>query len=105
MLVKLSVVSTAHLLLYKPRITHCDDGKTVTEFLASVILDNTNSLDVSSISEVLVGKSFIETSCVDVSCLELITMMELRSSLNSGGNVHYFFLFLIIVLIVQIESF
>ena len=91
MLLKVSVVSNRHFVHLKPKITHCNEALTLSEYLNSVVLDNGQKLNISKLLEVLIGAgSFKELTNFDLQSLEVVTIEELKASLTGGLFFNYF---------------
>ena len=85
MLVKLNVVNTSHVIKYKSRITHCDDGLSLLDYILSLKLDDASTIKFDDIAEVLVGAgSFVDSSAFDKESLEFVTISELKKSMSAG---------------------
>ena len=67
---KVSVVTLDHRVLYSTKFTHAENDKYLSTFIADITLDDGKMMDYALISEVLVGPSFQELTCVDRCSLE-----------------------------------
>ena len=66
MLLKLIVVNSQHVVRYKSKITHCSADSTLSEYLATVTLDDGNKNSIDEALEVLIGAgTFTNMSCFD----------------------------------------
>ena len=84
MIIKLSVVNTKHVLVFTPKIVHCDGSKNLSEYLSTVLLDDHRPMMFHEVKEVYAGNSFSDSSSIDLASCEFISVEELRSTLSKG---------------------
>ena len=99
MLLKLIVVNSQHVVRYKSKITHCSADSTLSEYIATITLDDGNKNSIDEALEVLIGAgSFTNMSCFDKQNLQVVTMEELRKSMPGGLIYSIIFHFKLVVL-------
>ena len=99
MLLKLIVVNSQHVVRYKSKITHCSADSTLSEYIATITLDDGNKNSIDEALEVLIGAgSFTNMSCFDKQNLQVVTMEELRKSMPRGLIYPIIFHFKLVVL-------
>ena len=55
MLLKLIVVNSQHVITYKSKITHCSADSMLSEYIATITLDDGKKNSVDEVLEVLIG--------------------------------------------------
>ena len=99
MLLKLIVVNSQHVVRYKSKITNCSADLTLSEYIATITLDDGNKISINEVLEVLVGAgSFTNMSCFEKQSLQVVTMEELRKSMPGGLIYSIIFHFKLVVL-------
>ena len=99
MLLKLIVVNSQHVVRYKSKITNCSADLTLSEYIATITLDDGNKISINEVLEVLIGAgSFTNTSCFEKQSLQVVTMEELRKSMPGGLIYSIIFHFKLVVL-------
>ena len=85
MLLQLIVVNSQHVVRYKSKFTHCSADSTLSEYIATITLDNVEKKSIDEVLEVLIGAGFFTNmSCFDKQSLQVVTMEELRKSVPVG---------------------
>ena len=85
MLLKLIVVNSQHVVRYKSKFTHCSADSTLSEYIATITLDDVEKKSIDEVLEVLIGAGFFTNmSCFDKQSLQVVTMEELRKSVPGG---------------------
>ena len=99
MLLKLIVVNSQHVVRYKSKITNCSADLTLSEYIATITLDDGNKISINEVLEVLIGAgSFTNMSCFKKQSLQVVTMEELRKSMPGGLIYSIIFHFKLVVL-------
>ena len=99
MLLKLIVVNSQHVVRYKSKITNCSSDLTLSEYIATITLDDGNKISINEVLEVLIGAgSFTNMSCFEKQSLQVVTMEELRKSMPGGLIYSIIFHFKLVVL-------
>ena len=99
MLLKLIVVNSQRVVRYKSKITNCSADLTLSEYIATITLDDGNKISINEVLEVLIGAgSFTNTSCFEKQSLQVVTMEELRKSMPGGLIYSIIFHFKLVVL-------
>ena len=99
MLLKLIVVNSQHVVRYKSKITNCSADLTLSEYIATITLDDGNKISINEVLEVLIGAgSFTNMSCFEKQSLQVVTMEELRKSMPGGLIYSIIFHFKLVVL-------
>ena len=99
MLLKLIVLNSQHVVRYKSKITHCSAESTLSEYIATITLDDGNKSWIDEVLEVLIGAgSLINMSCFDKEHLQVVTMEELRKSMPGGLIYSITFHFKLVIL-------
>ena len=99
MLLKLIVVNSQRVVRYKSKITNCSADLTLSEYIATITLDDGNKILINEVLEVLVGAgSFTNMSCFEKQSLQVVTMEELRKSMPGGLIYSIIFHFKLVVL-------
>ena len=99
MLLKLIVVNSQHVVRYKSKITNCSSDLTLSEYIATITLDDGNKISINEVLEVLVGAgSFTNMSCFEKQSLQVVTVEELRKSMPGGLIYSIIFHFKLVVL-------
>ena len=99
MLLKLIVVNSQRVVRYKSKITNCSADLTLSEYIATVTLDDGNKISINEVLEVLIGAgSFTNMSCFEKQSLQVVTMEELRKSMPGGLIYSIIFHFKLVVL-------
>ena len=99
MLLKLIVVNSQRVVRYKSKITNCSADLTLSEYIATITLDDGNKISINEVLEVLIGAgSFTNMSCFEKQSLQVVTMEELRKSMPGGSIYSIIFHFKLVVL-------
>ena len=99
MLLKLIVVNSQHVVRYKSKITNCSADFTLSQYIATITLDDGNKISINEVLEVLIGAgSFTNMSCFEKQSLQVVTMEELRKSISGGLIYSITFHFKVVVL-------
>ena len=99
MLLKLIVVNSQHVVRYKSKITNCSADSTLSEYIATITLDDGNKNSIDEALEVLIGAgSFTNMSCFDKQNLQVVTMEELKKLMPGGLIYSIIFHFKLVVL-------
>ena len=99
MLLKLIVVNSQHVVRYKSKITNCSSDLTLSEYIATITLDDGNKISINEVLEVLIGAgSFTNMSCFEKQSLQVVTVEELRKSMPGGLIYSIIFHFKLVVL-------
>ena len=99
MLLKLIVVNSQRVVRYKSKITNCSADLTLSEYIATITLDDGNKISINEVLEVLIGAgSFTNMSCFEKQSLQVVTMEELRKSMPGGLIYSIIFHFKLVVL-------
>ena len=99
MLLKLVVVNSQRVVRYKSKITNCSADLTLSEYIATITLDDGNKISINEVLEVLIGAgSFTNMSCFEKQSLQVVTMEELRKSMPGGLIYSIIFHFKLVVL-------
>ena len=82
MLLKLIVVNSQHLVKYQSKNTNCSTDSMLSEYIATITIDDGKKNSIDEVLEVLIGaRSFTNMSCFDKQSLQVVTMKELRKSM------------------------
>ena len=99
MLLKLIVVNSQHVVRYKSKITNCSADLTLSDYIATITLDDGNKISINEVLEVLIGAgSFTNMSCFEKQSLQVVTVEELRKWMPGGLIYSIFFHFKLVVL-------
>ena len=85
MIVKFSATITNHRVYCKTKIVHADKTNSLLTFIRG-LKDDEGKPFRKNIVEITAGKSFTDSSCIDLESSELITMEELGESLSKNGE-------------------